>query len=621
MEPRPKHIVQTTRQAKKEFKKYGPRPSEAQLRQEQRNAELEERAARVRAQEERMRLAKKKREEKERKEREARRQLGVGLATQLIGNNHTQAFLKNRMEAFLGLKKREADEKARQAQVKKKLDDIAEALEKEPWDDGELDNLDMDDLPGLEVPDADSLIDDDLDDSALLEAHNLMKPDSCPRISEIPARSPAPRPARDSEIGDVENDIEYTQLHGPINRALERAIEQLPGPTIELLSKDCSLNESDWTPPDSLLHKLSPVGLPPHRLRIKVGCVVTLMRDVDSGISLIPKSSHLKILRIESPIVECLILDGELKGTKTILRRLPFQGKYRNESHFPFQRIQFPVRVCLDFKPSKPPKDKQQCEFKVPSVPSRPRPGAQTSRPAQKPSTGPNIVPKKAITNAVPRSQMPSKTASKLTEPTLAQKPTTPAPFDILDDWTRFFESGTQIARELHLDGSSGHSKHEEPCLAPILEDDPGFALDVLDELIQTRPSAPIPTSLSRRHTVSTSTIQRPTPKPDAPPRPTSSGSNNLHQTHNLSASKKQLKRKADVNLQPPISKKHAPAPVLLARPPHYGKDPSFPVSLPKKKPAIVPSKPNISLSLNEFVLSTQEAALFDDDDELLLPP
>lgn len=136
MAPTPHRIAQTTSEVKKQYKKNGARIPERQLKQLERAHELDQRAARCRDADERRKAAKKKRDEREEKEQRARRQIGVGLATQLIGYSHTQAQLKNGMEAFLGVKQRKDNEQRRKnLELTKKLETIAQDLEKEPWDD------------------------------------------------------------------------------------------------------------------------------------------------------------------------------------------------------------------------------------------------------------------------------------------------------------------------------------------------------------------------------------------------------------------------------------------------------------------------------------------------------
>lgn len=96
----------TLRQAKADYKKYGPRLSDKDLNRFERAAELDRRAEAIRAREKRRRQAQQRREEQERSNEDARRKMGIGLATQLAGYSKTQQQMKAGMETFLGLGKR-----------------------------------------------------------------------------------------------------------------------------------------------------------------------------------------------------------------------------------------------------------------------------------------------------------------------------------------------------------------------------------------------------------------------------------------------------------------------------------------------------------------------------------
>ncbi|KAK8215840.1 hypothetical protein IWZ01DRAFT_180024 [Phyllosticta capitalensis] len=104
----PDHTKQTLKQAKASYKKHGPRISDKEQRQLQRGMELDRRAEEYKERERRRKEAMKKRKEREEKEKEIRSRMGVGLATQLAGFNHTQKQLKGAMESFLGLGKKQS---------------------------------------------------------------------------------------------------------------------------------------------------------------------------------------------------------------------------------------------------------------------------------------------------------------------------------------------------------------------------------------------------------------------------------------------------------------------------------------------------------------------------------
>jgi hypothetical protein len=455
MAPTPQRIAQTSTELKKQYKQSGPRLHERQQKQLERDFELDQRAARAREAEERRKGAKKKREEREAKEARARKQIGVGLATQLIGYSHTQAQLKNGMEAFLGVKRRKEEEKRRkEMELTKKMEAIVANMEKEPWDDDD-DDMVLD-LPEPNKSSEELWADDDLDDDSLLEAHDLLMSDPVEEPQAVakppPASAPpitlpppvAPTPPKPPVSKDTPD---FIRTHGPINRAIEAVLDKLPEPLIELLSQDTSMKAPEWDPLHGLLHKLNPIGVPPHRLRVKVGCVVSLLRDLNTS-SQLSKSQHLRILRCDNDRLECLVLDGQLQGTKTFLTRVSFHARYRNLEQHLFQRIQFPIRVATDYTPPSLSRETSQTGFKLPTIPGR-VPSASLSR---KPM--PPVAKAKPQANLNPGFKLPGLPASRSSSsnplrPIATNIPTPPITQSFTDGWDDFLESGTQIARDL----------------------------------------------------------------------------------------------------------------------------------------------------------------------------
>jgi hypothetical protein len=649
MPPTPLRTAQTTSEVKKQHKQNGPRLPERQLKQLERGHELDVRAARLRDAEKSRRAAKKKREEREEKERAARKQMGVGLATQLIGYSHTQAQLKNGMEAFLGLKRRNEDEQRRRdRELTKKLEAIAQTVEKEPWDDDDDTDDTGDialDLPLRKTTPPEQYVDDDLDDDTLLEAHHLVVSDPVepPPIPSAPARRPPPRLsphplpaiATPPHPTPAKNDAaDFTRLHGPINRAIETILDKLPEPLIELLSQDISLKLPEWDPASGLLHKLNPIGLPPHRLRVKVGSVVSLLRDLNTS-SQLSKSQHLRILRSENERLECVVLDGQLEGTKALLTRIPFPAKYRNDNQYPFQRTQFPIRIATDFTPSSVPQHAPSSGFKLPSVPGHVRSSS---------------LPKKASTsiqhirlhmNKNPTFKLPGLPASKNS----ASEPISSTMPSMNDGWDDFLESGTQIARELS-DGRAT-SVQQTPImplplsiaetLPPLSTQDLDFSMDDLDDApISASSNGPLPkshinltrtTSLpemvkplttrpsptrrigastrvapsSRRPGVLLPRRTKPLPQQPIPPPLRREDISPSQRPPSISDRPGLLKRKA--HTMPSVSKSQIKRPCAAA---------TRPTAAPKPSARISPLG-----ALSDFGISTQEAASFfaDDDD------
>lgn len=605
MTTRPTRIAQTSTEAKKLHKRNGLAIPERQRRQLERAAELEERAARLRDQEERRKAAKKKREEREKKERESRKHNGVGLATQLIGYSHTQAQMKNGMEAFLGLKKRREDRKE-DLEISEQLEAMVEEVAKEPWDDDEVG--DAFDLPMLN---SDQWIDDDLDDDTLLEVHDLITSDP---IEETKGTPKSQAKTADLVVPDVhENatskaDADFVRLHGPVNKVIEDILRKLPEPLIELLSRDISTDTINWDPAPSLLHKLNPAGLPPHRLRVKVGCVVTLLRDLNSS-SQLSRSQNLQVLRVETERLECMVLDGQLEGTKTFLTKVTFSANHRNDERFAFQRIQFPVRVSKDVSPRPISSDMPRSSFKLPSVsgvPHRPTNAVQKSIPA--------ISKMKSSPTPNPSFKLPGVPASK-TKPTVPPKAFTKPINSVLDGWDDFLDSGTQIARELSSEPSSPvkplpvaratSSSFMSNALPPLSTQDFEFSLEDLEDSPQTEPMANPATS----NTIVKKSEDGPTNGPAK------------HSKDSL-----RLAGQQGLEIQPKASAPQSPRQASLKRK-------SLPVPgsnalpIPKRmavQPALskattklgIPTAPKPVTSFSELGVSTQEVASFFDDDE-----
>jgi hypothetical protein len=535
MAPTPQRIAQTSTELKKQYKQSGPRLNERQQKQLERDFELDQRAARAREAEERRKGAKKKREEMEAKEARARKQIGVGLATQLIGYSHTQAQLKNGMEAFLGVKKRKEEEKRKkEMELTKKMEAIVANMEKEPWDDDD-DDMVLD-LPEPNKSSEEQWADDDLDDESLLEAHDLLMSDPIEEPQAVAKPPPAPAPpitlpplvAPTPPKPPVSKDTpDFIRTHGPINRAIEAVLDKLPEPLIELLSQDTSMKAPEWDPLHGLLHKLNPIGVPPHRLRVKVGCVVSLLRDLNTS-SQLSKSQHLRVLRCENDRLECLVLDGQLQGTKTFLTRVPFHAKYRNLDKHLFQRIQFPIRVVTDYTPPSLSRETSQTGFKLPTIPSRVPPASLPRKPT------PPVSKAKPQMNQNPGFKLPglpaSKSSSSFPSKTISSNTPTPTISQSLGDgWDDFFESSTQVSRELASDAvpSVPHRRTLTTVppppiiesLPPMSTQDFDFSMEDLDDEPEPVPKPKVSNPMTPR-LVQTTTKTGPRPFPVQPVAP-----------------------------------------------------------------------------------------------------
>ncbi|KAG2215167.1 hypothetical protein INT45_011842 [Circinella minor] len=125
-------------------------------------------------------------------------------------------------------------------------------------------------------------------------------------------------------------------------------IEQLfPGGNIEeFLSADSMANPEDQLSyPAELLNELNPSSLPPHRLKLKPGCPVMLLRNLNpskglcNGIRLICRS-------FRRYVIEAEIVTGSHAGDIVLIPRITLTPT-NSDSPIQFSRTQFPIRLAF----------------------------------------------------------------------------------------------------------------------------------------------------------------------------------------------------------------------------------------------------------------------------------
>ena len=122
-----------------------------------------------------------------------------------------------------------------------------------------------------------------------------------------------------------------------------KLLDQLPGERLSYKSFDSVLCSDDVVHyPIEFLNSLTPAGLPPHNLHLKIGAPVMLLRNLDP-----PKlcnGTRLTIKRMMPRVLEATILTGRARGEDVFIPRIPLVP---SDMPFEFKRLQFPVKLSF----------------------------------------------------------------------------------------------------------------------------------------------------------------------------------------------------------------------------------------------------------------------------------
>lgn len=125
----------------------------------------------------------------------------------------------------------------------------------------------------------------------------------------------------------------------------------IPGNVVEYLSSDsvCQSDEdteiqSDWFTPE-FLNEVKCSGIPNHRLILKVGVPVMLMRNIDQAAGLC-NGTRLMVDHLGKNVISATVLTGKKIGDKVFIPRMNLIPSDPGLP-FKFKRRQFPLTVCF----------------------------------------------------------------------------------------------------------------------------------------------------------------------------------------------------------------------------------------------------------------------------------
>ncbi|ONM32547.1 hypothetical protein ZEAMMB73_Zm00001d041145 [Zea mays] len=124
-----------------------------------------------------------------------------------------------------------------------------------------------------------------------------------------------------------------------------KMIDRFQGEHMVYHSFDSAMDDPHNYYPPEFLNTLTPNGLPPHVLKLKIGCPIILLRNIDPANGLC-NGTRLVVRGFQRNSIDAEIVLGQHVGKRIFLPRIPLCP---SDEMFPFQfkRKQFPVRLSF----------------------------------------------------------------------------------------------------------------------------------------------------------------------------------------------------------------------------------------------------------------------------------
>ncbi|GER43330.1 replication protein A 70 kDa DNA-binding subunit A [Striga asiatica] len=162
-------------------------------------------------------------------------------------------------------------------------------------------------------------------------------------------------PVQNGNYGDKQND---TNPSFQMNRAIlstknrfvddinNKLINAFPGEMVEYLSFDEVDNPIHKGLYEDIINSLTPGGMPPHKLQLKVNAPVMLLRNLDPTEGLC-NGTRLICKKLSRNIIHAQIAVGDFKGKNVFIHRIPLKPSNDDQVPVAYTRTQFPIRLCF----------------------------------------------------------------------------------------------------------------------------------------------------------------------------------------------------------------------------------------------------------------------------------
>ena len=133
-----------------------------------------------------------------------------------------------------------------------------------------------------------------------------------------------------------------------VNNINQICLDRLPGDEVIIPSADSTVDLDDATHyPVEYINSLQISGMPPHRLNLKKGAVLMLLRNLNIRGGLCNGTRLLIQEIINDRLIKATIANGEGKGRTVLIPKIQTRPADYNQFGFEWQRLQFPVRLAF----------------------------------------------------------------------------------------------------------------------------------------------------------------------------------------------------------------------------------------------------------------------------------
>ncbi|XP_028074574.1 uncharacterized protein LOC114276939 [Camellia sinensis] len=154
-------------------------------------------------------------------------------------------------------------------------------------------------------------------------------------------------------IRNHSSDAEYMVSRGiitprneDVDKLNEKIIQRFPGESRVYHSFDKVENDTQNLYQQEFLNSISPGGMPPHALHLKVGAPIMLLRNLDPSSGLC-NGTRLLCRVLNDNFIDSEILTGHFKGTRVFPHHIPLKAPENLKLPFEMTRTQFPVRLSF----------------------------------------------------------------------------------------------------------------------------------------------------------------------------------------------------------------------------------------------------------------------------------